>query len=61
MFLNDVMQLQLDPALVAALEERTEGWAAGLQLAALSARAHAGSSSRGRIRRSLLWKPSLRP
>ena len=41
-FLNEVMELQLDPALVAALEARTEGWAAGLQLAALSARMHAG-------------------
>ncbi|HET6551390.1 MAG TPA: LuxR C-terminal-related transcriptional regulator [Solirubrobacter sp.] len=39
-FLNEVMELQLDPALVAALEARTEGWAAGLQLAALSARTH---------------------
>jgi LuxR family transcriptional regulator, maltose regulon positive regulatory protein len=37
-FLNGVMELGLDPALVAALEARTEGWAAGLQLAALSAR-----------------------
>ena len=40
-FLNEVMELQLDPALVAALEARTEGWAAGLQLAALSARTQA--------------------
>ena len=39
-FLNDVMGLDLDPAHVAALEHRTEGWAAGLQLAALSARGH---------------------
>ncbi|HYD10873.1 MAG TPA: hypothetical protein VEA78_12300, partial [Acidimicrobiales bacterium] len=37
-FLNDVMGLSLEPALVDALESRTEGWAAGLQLAALSAR-----------------------
>lgn len=37
-FLIDVMGLQLDPAHVAAIEERTEGWVAGLQLAALSAR-----------------------
>ncbi len=37
-FLNDLMGLELDPELVAALEARTEGWAAGLQLAALSAR-----------------------
>jgi len=35
-FLNDVMQLGLSPAAVAALDERTEGWVAGLQLAALS-------------------------
>src|SRR3954449_3249792 len=42
-FLNEVMELELEPALVAALEARTEGWAAGLQLAALSARTHAGA------------------
>lgn len=41
LFLNKVMDLDLEPARVAALEARTEGWAAGLQLAALSARAHA--------------------
>ncbi len=40
-FLNQVMGLSLAPQHVAALETRTEGWAAGLQLAALSARAHA--------------------
>src|ERR1700750_1312141 len=39
-FLNDLMGFDLDPAHVAALEHRTEGWAAGLQLAALSARGH---------------------
>ena len=43
-FLNEMMGLQLEPALVAALEARTEGWAAGLQLAALSARTHAGGA-----------------
>jgi LuxR family transcriptional regulator, maltose regulon positive regulatory protein len=43
-FLNEVMGLELEPALVAALEARTEGWAAGLQLAALSARSHAGGA-----------------
>lgn len=37
-FLNHVMGLDLAPAHVAALETRTEGWAVGLQLAALSAR-----------------------
>jgi LuxR family transcriptional regulator, maltose regulon positive regulatory protein len=43
-FLNEVMGLQLEPALVASLEARTEGWAAGLQLAALSAWAHTGAA-----------------
>src|SRR3954468_2590302 len=44
-FLNEVMGVHLEPALVTALEVRTEGWAAGLQLAALSARTHAGDGS----------------
>jgi LuxR family maltose regulon positive regulatory protein len=35
-FLNDVMRLDLTPGLIAQLKERTEGWIAGLQLAALS-------------------------
>ena len=35
-FLNEVMGLDLATADVAALEERTEGWIAGLQVAALS-------------------------
>jgi len=35
-FLNQTMGLNLTPADVAALERRTEGWIAGLQLAALS-------------------------
>jgi LuxR family maltose regulon positive regulatory protein len=42
-FLNDVMGLHLDPRSVAALEERTEGWIAGLQMAALSMRDHRDS------------------
>ncbi|HTF07035.1 MAG TPA: LuxR C-terminal-related transcriptional regulator [Asanoa sp.] len=37
-FLNQVMGLELTAADVAALEDRTEGWIAGLQLAALSLR-----------------------
>jgi LuxR family maltose regulon positive regulatory protein len=37
-FLHDVWGLDLSPHVVAALEERTEGWAVGLQLAALSLR-----------------------
>jgi LuxR family transcriptional regulator, maltose regulon positive regulatory protein len=43
-FLNEVMGLELELGLVAALEARTEGWAAGLQLAALSARTHVGGA-----------------
>jgi LuxR family transcriptional regulator, maltose regulon positive regulatory protein len=35
-FLNDVMGLHLDARSVAVLEARTEGWVAGLQMAALS-------------------------
>ncbi len=43
-FLNDLMGLALSQVDVAALEERTEGWAAGLQLAALSMRDRADRS-----------------
>lgn len=35
-FLNDSMRLELSTQEIAVLEERTEGWAAGLQMAALS-------------------------
>ena len=35
-FLNQVMGLALQPENIAALEKRTEGWIAGLQLAAIS-------------------------
>jgi LuxR family maltose regulon positive regulatory protein len=37
-FLNEVMGLQLDTRSINLLEERTEGWIAGLQMAALSMR-----------------------
>ncbi|MGE5461766.1 MAG: hypothetical protein ACM3PS_00325, partial [Syntrophothermus sp.] len=37
-FLNDIMGLHLDREFIAVLEERTEGWIAGLQMAALSMR-----------------------
>ena len=37
-FLNEAMSLSLTPEQIAALETRTEGWIAGLQLAALSLR-----------------------
>jgi LuxR family maltose regulon positive regulatory protein len=39
-FLNQVMGLDLSAENIAALETRTEGWIAGLQLAALSMRDH---------------------
>ena len=39
-FLNPVMGLQLSAADIATLEARTEGWIAGLQLAALSLQGH---------------------
>ena len=39
-FLNQVMGLDLTADDIAALEARTEGWIAGLQLAALSLRGH---------------------
>jgi LuxR family maltose regulon positive regulatory protein len=35
-FLNEVMGLELSPSEISALEDRTEGWIAGLQMAALS-------------------------
>ena len=40
-FLNDLLGLGLDRAEVATLQERTEGWPAGLYLAALSVRGRA--------------------
>ncbi len=40
-FLGETMGLRLDDEAAAALESRTEGWAAGLQLAALSLQGHA--------------------
>jgi LuxR family maltose regulon positive regulatory protein len=46
-FLNQIMRLGLEPAQVAALEARTEGWAAGLQLAALATRGRTGTDDIG--------------
>ncbi|MDR7083717.1 LuxR family maltose regulon positive regulatory protein [Arthrobacter ginsengisoli] len=43
-FLNDVMGLRLSAGDIAGLDARTEGWIAGLQLAALSMRGHQDSS-----------------
>jgi LuxR family maltose regulon positive regulatory protein len=39
-FLNQMMGLNLSPEDITALETRTEGWIAGLQLAALSMQGH---------------------
>jgi len=44
-FLNQVMGLTLATAEIAALESRTEGWIAGLQLAALSMQGRADTAS----------------
>ena len=44
-FLNEVLGLALSAADVAALEDRTEGWIVGLQLAALSVRDRSDRSS----------------
>ncbi|HLO32258.1 MAG TPA: BTAD domain-containing putative transcriptional regulator, partial [Anaerolineales bacterium] len=43
-FLNEVMQLGLSTKDIDALEARTEGWVAGLQMAALSLRGHENAS-----------------
>lgn len=40
-FLNQLMALDLSETAVSALEKRTEGWVAGLQMAALSLQSHA--------------------
>ena len=44
-FLNQLMGLNLSAEVVAALETRTEGWIAGLQLAALSMQGHQDTTS----------------
>ncbi|HET8579765.1 MAG TPA: AAA family ATPase, partial [Nitrospiraceae bacterium] len=44
-FLNEVMGLNLSAEDIAALETRTEGWIAGLQLAALSMQGHKDTAS----------------
>ncbi|HWT82897.1 MAG TPA: hypothetical protein VN648_29290, partial [Candidatus Methylomirabilis sp.] len=43
-FLNQVMGLALSPEDISALENRTEGWIAGLQMAALSMRGRADTA-----------------
>src|SRR5918997_3343214 len=44
-FLNRVMDLNLSEEDIAALESRTEGWIAGLQLAAISMQGHEDATS----------------
>ena len=44
-FLNQVMGLNLSPAEINALENRTEGWIAGLQMAALSIQGRADTAA----------------
>ena len=44
-FLNQMMGLDLSEENIAALETRTEGWIAGLQLAAISMRGHEDTAS----------------
>ncbi len=44
-FLNQMMGLRLSAADIDALESRTEGWIAGLQLAALSMREHSDATA----------------
>ena len=44
-FLNTVMDLHLSPEAITALETRTEGWIAGLQLAAISMHGHQDPAS----------------
>ena len=69
-FLNQVMGLGLSPEDVTALEARTEGWVAGLQMAALAMRGIAAQGRRpepgraGRIVRicpGLYGQPPLHP
>ncbi len=43
-YLNQRMGLQLSPAEITTLEQRTEGWIAGLQLVSLSLQGHAHSA-----------------
>jgi len=44
-FLNEVMTLSLSQADIAALEDKTEGWIVGLQLAAIALQSFAGPQS----------------
>ena len=56
-FLNQVMGLNLSAENIAALETRTEGWIAGLQLAALAMQGHKDCRQLHPI---FLWQPPFR-
>lgn len=55
-FLNRMMKLKLEDVAIAVLEARTEGWIAGLQLAALSMQGRADTAG---FIRSFNGQPSL--
>ncbi len=55
-FLNQVMGLDLSTEDIAALEDRTEGWIAGLQLAALSMR---GQQDVAQVHPGIRWRQPL--
>ena len=57
-FLNRMMGLDLSPGDISALEARTEGWIAGLQLAATL---HAGASRRCQFHPVLHRQPPFYP
>ena len=69
-FLNQVMDLNLSAEEISSLETRTEGWIAGLQMAALSMQGRADSRNRSaRLYRGLpigflspywVWLPTYR-
>jgi len=60
-FLSSVFGLELSQDIVAGVEERTEGWIAGLQLAALSIRGQRVGSrgARGLHRAASRWVDAL--
>ena len=45
-FLNDIVGLHLDAGAIAVLEERTEGWVAGLQMASIALQSHLSTRDR---------------
>ena len=58
-FLNRMMGLNLSGEDITALEARTEGWIAGLQLAATRHARNAGSTRYRQFYQFIYWKPPL--